>query len=589
MADDDRLPGPDASDSRTAARGDDASGPPGDATGDGRRPAPAVAAGWEDTSRGEGSPPVEDPSRVGGQTPPPWRRVAERPWYRWAILAVVLLGLASSNVTLTILTAAVPFIARDLDTSPAVLSWVVAAPFLFRSVFVPTFGKMGDRVGRRRTWLVGLALTALFSLLCGFAWSAGSLVAFRALAAIATAAVAPTSLAIIAVVFTPQERIKAMGYFAATMAMSPLIGVIAGGFIVEAVGWRWLFYLQFPIGLTAVVMGYLLIGESRSEKEEAFDYRGAMLSVVALSGMILALNQGPEWGWDHPAVLLGTVVGVVGLPLFLWVEMRASAPIVPLHFFGNRRFSASLTAKFFAHFAYMGAFFLVALYLEGVLDYSPSEVALGVSPRAASLAVMGPVAGFLGARFGARVLGASGMGLIVTSMIALGMLQADSSYGMVVPGLILAGFGLGLFNPSAMATVTNSVGNDDLGSASGTTNLIGSIGASFGIAAMYALTNVAAGDVSPAPASAYRFAFLTGAAVCAVGLVAAFFMGGRQGDDDAGDDGDRDHAEPGGGHEDRGGRGAGLDSGEPDPSRGRVPSPTAVGREQPTGPDTAKE
>ncbi len=496
-------------------------------TGDGRGPSAAASGEQGEVSGNDDAPPGDDPSRVGGQTPPPWRRVAERPWYRWAVLAVVLLGLASSNVTLTILTAAVPFIARDLDTTPAVLSWVVAAPFLFRSVFVPTFGKMGDRLGRRRTWLVGLALTALFSLLCGFAWSAGSLVGFRALAAIATAAVAPTSLAVIAVVFAPEERIKAMGYFAATMAMSPLIGVIAGGFIVEAVGWRWLFYLQFPIGLVAVVMGYLLIGESKSEKEESFDYRGATLSVFALSGLILALNQGPEWGWDHPAVVVGTVVGVVGLPLFLWVETRANAPIVPLHFFRNLRYSASLTAKFFAHFAYMGAFFLVALFLEGVLEYSPSEVALGVSPRAASLAVMGPVAGFLGARFGARLMGVSGMALIVGSMIALGLLHADSPYGMVVPGLVLAGFGLGLINPSAMATVTNSVSNDDLGSASGTANLIGSIGASFGIAAMYALTNVAAGDIVPAPASAYRFAFLTGAAICVTGLIAAFFMGGK--------------------------------------------------------------
>jgi EmrB/QacA subfamily drug resistance transporter len=563
VADDDRLPGPDASDARNTHRGDDASRPTGDLTGDGRGLSAPASGEQDDETTGDeaagdgGAPSGTDPSRVGGQTPPPWRRVAQKPWYRWAVLAVVLLGLASSNVTLTILTAAVPFIARDLDTSPAVLSWVVAAPFLFRSVFVPTFGKMGDRLGRRRTWLVGLALTALFSLLCGFAWSAGSLVGFRAAAAIATAAVAPTSLAVIAVVFTPEERIKAMGYFAATMAMSPLIGVIAGGFIVEAVGWRWLFYLQFPIGLTAVVMGYLLIGESKSEKEEVFDYRGATLSVFALSGLILALNQGPEWGWSHPAVFIGTVVGLVGLPLFLWVETRASAPIVPLHFFRNLRYSASLTAKFFAHFAYMGAFFLVALFLEGVLEYSPSEVALGVSPRAASLAVMGPVAGFMGARFGARLMGVSGMALIVGSMIALGLLHADSPYGMVVPGLVLAGFGLGLINPSAMATVTNSVDNDDLGAASGTANLIGSIGASFGIAAMYALTNVAAGDIVPAPASAYRFAFLTGAAICVTGLIAAFFMGGKDVDARADD--------------------------------GRVESPPTAGRTPQTGPDTTKE
>ena len=567
MADDDRISGPPASDPEAPERGEQASAPTGESpTGDGRRPsAPAVehndpegpvadgtvvdgaseAGHTEEAGADDHGVDGEDGGQAAGAggelSLPPWRAIAERSWYRWLVLGAVLAGLASTNVTLTILTAAVPFIAQDLQTSPAVLSWVVAAPFLFRSVFVPTFGKMGDRVGRRKTWLVGFALSTFFSLLCGFAWNGGSLIAFRGLAAVASAAVVPTSLAIIATVFTPAERIKAMGYFAATMAMSPLIGVIAGGFVVEAVGWRWLFFIQFPLGVIAFIACYLVMGESKSGKVEVFDYRGAVLSVVALSGLILALNQGPEWGWDHPTVLVGVVVGVIGMPLFLFVETRASAPILPLHFFRNVRYSASLIAKFFAHFAYMGAFFLVALFLADVLDYTPSEVSLGVSPRAASLAIMGPIAGFVGARFGPRVLGVGGMGMIVASMVALGLLYEGSPYGMVLPGLVLAGFGLGLINPSAMAVVTNSVDNDDLGSASGTANLIGSVGASFGIAAMYAFTNIAAGDVTPAPDTAYQFAFLTGAAICAIGLGAAFFMGGREDDDE--DDVDAGYSE----------------------------------------------
>jgi EmrB/QacA subfamily drug resistance transporter len=540
VADDDRVSGPQTPDRGASTRGNRASAPTGDpSTVDGRRPSrAALRVGRPDESVEPTAPAAGAvAARDDGLTRPPWASVAERSWYRWLVLGAVLAGLAATNVTLTILTAAVPFIAQDLATSPAVLSWVVAAPFLFRSVFVPTFGKMGDRVGRRRTWLVGFALSTIFSLLCGFAWNAGSLITFRALAAVASAAVVPTSLAIIATVFTPSERIKAMGYFAATMALSPLVGVIVGGFVVEALGWRWLFYIQFPLGALAFALCYLVMGESRSGKQEVFDYRGAALSVVALSGLILALNQGPEWGWSHPMVFGGAVVGAVGLPLFLFAETRASAPIVPLHFFRNVRYSASLIAKFFAQFAYMGAFFLVALFLADVLGYSPSEVSLGVSPRAASLAVMGPVAGFMGARFGPRMMGTAGMALIVGSMVALGLLHADSPYGMVLPGLVLAGFGLGLINPSAMATVTNAVDNDDLGSASGTANLIGSIGASFGIAAMYAFTNVAAGAVSPAPAEAYRFAFLTGAGICAIGLGAAFFMGGPEADGDSADTG----------------------------------------------------
>jgi len=457
------------------------------------------------------------------------RGVEQRPSYRWWVLVSVLSGLFATGLTITVLTTAVPEIREDFNVSLAVVSWVVSAPFLFRSVFVPVFGKAGDLLGRRRMWLLGFGVSSVASLLCGFAPNVGSLILFRAVSAIGSAAVIPSALALIAVAFEPEERVKAMGWWSATIAVAPLLGVIVGGFVIEAVGWRWLFFGQFPFSVAALLLGFLVLRESKGEPGQQFDVAGCVLSIVGLGAMLLVFNRGlgGDWSWTGLPLLATATVAVAALVGFVRVELRSSAPILPVSYFKRRRFAGAVSANFFANFAYMGGFFITSVMLADseLFGYRPDQVALGVSPRAASLGVMGPIGGYMAARYGGRRMATIGMALIVASMAALALITDGAPYALILPGLVLSGFGLGLVAPPTAAAVINEAAPEDLAAASGALNMGASMGSSVGIATMSAvLSGVAASTENPG-SGAFAAAFVFAAVMSTFGLIAAWNLG----------------------------------------------------------------
>lgn len=443
--------------------------------------------------------------------------------YRWWVLGTVCAGLFASGLTVTALTTAVPFIRRDFGTSLAAITWVVSAPFLFRSIFVPAFGKVADRAGRRRTWLVGFAVSTFASLACGFAPTVGFLIVFRAIAAIGSAAVVPSSLALIAVVFDPDERVKAFGWWSATAALSPVVGVVVGGLAVEAFGWRWLFFGQFPFAIVALVLGFFVLTESRGERAR-FDYGGTVLSVMGLGSLILVLNRGPvgEWAWASPQTVLCALFSVGCLVGFVMVERRVESPILLVSLFRRRPFAAGVAANFLGNFAYMGGFFITSLMLAepDLFGYDAGEVALAIAPRAAALGIMGPIAGYLAARYGGRRTATLGMVLVGVSMLMLASLDPGSAYWWILPGLVLSGIGLGMVGPPSVAAVTNQAASEDLGAAGAAVNLGASFGSSMGIATMQAVLVATAASASAPGMHAYSMAFLAGGVATAMGVVA---------------------------------------------------------------------
>lgn len=457
------------------------------------------------------------------------RGVHERPSYRWWVLVTVLSGLFATGLTITVLTTAVPFIRADFDAPLGAITWVVSAPFLFRSIFVPAFGKAGDLVGRRRMWLLGFAGSAFASLLCGFAPNVGFLILFRALAAIGSAAVIPSSMALIATAFEPDERVKALGWWSMTIAVSPLLGVILGGFVVADLGWRWLFYLQFPFSLVALLLGVAVLRESHGDRDSGFDVAGCALSIAGLGSLLLVLNRGPvgAWTWGAPISVVTGACAVVLLVAFVLVEKRSPSPILPVQYFSRRRFSAAVSANFFANFAYMGGFFITSLMLAepGIFGYQADQVALAISPRAASLGIMGPIGGYLAARYGGRRMATLGMIAILASMVALAQLEPHAAYLAILPGLVLSGIGLGLVAPPSAATVTNEAAPEDLAAASGALNMGASIGSSIGIAGMQAVLVATAATAANPGMSAYAASFRFGALASAIGIIAAWNLG----------------------------------------------------------------
>jgi EmrB/QacA subfamily drug resistance transporter len=457
------------------------------------------------------------------------RGVEQRPSYRWWVLVSVLSGLFATGLTITVLTTAVPEIRSDFGASLPAVSWVVSAPFLFRSIFVPVFGKAGDLLGRRRMWLLGFAVSSGAALLCGFAPNLGSLILFRAVSAIGSAAVIPSALALIAVAFEPEERVKAMGWWSATIAVAPLLGVIIGGFVIEAFGWRWIFFAQFPFSVAALLLGLLVLHESKGEPGQSFDLTGGLLSIVGLGAMLLVFNRGlaGEWSWVGLPLLATATLSISALVGFVLVELRSPAPILPVNYFKRRRFASAVSANFFANFAYMGGFFITSVMLADteLFGYRPDQVALGVSPRAASLGIMGPIGGYMAARYGGRRMATIGMTLIVASMVALALITDGAPYAYILPGLVLSGFGLGLVAPPTAAAVTNEAAQEDLAAASGALNMGASIGSSVGIATMSAvLSSLAVSSKNPG-SGAFTAAFVFGGVMSAFGLIAAWNLG----------------------------------------------------------------
>src|SRR5688500_7567168 len=269
----------------------------------------------------------------------PWplllrERVAEKmagsPRYPWIVLAVALFGLFSVGFTITILSVSIPRIAAELDSDTSTVTWVVTGPLLAFAVVGPAMGKLGDLYGRRRVYGISMACVSVFAALTAAAWSAGALIAFRTLGAATGAAVGPASIAIINRLFPRERRVQAMGYWSMVGAGGPVVGVVAGGPIVETFGWRWIFIAQVPLTFTGLVLAFLVLPETERRLSTRFDYVVALLLAIGATALLFAINRGPILGWSHPAIVAGFVLAPTSIAVFVLVERRVDSPLLPL-------------------------------------------------------------------------------------------------------------------------------------------------------------------------------------------------------------------------------------------------------------------
>jgi EmrB/QacA subfamily drug resistance transporter len=406
------------------------------------------------------------------------------PRNRWAILAVALYGLFAVNVTVTILAVSIHRIAGEFGTSDATMTWVVTGPMLAFGVIGPLVGKLGDRVGHRRIYLFGLAGAAVMAALSALAWSAGSLIAFRTLGAIEGAATGPASFALISRIFPGHERVRALGWWAMVAAGSPVIGVVVGGPLVEAFGWRALFVGQIPLILAAFVLAFRLFPETPRNRTGRFDIAGAVLLAVGVTPLLYGINEGPRLGWAHPVVLGSFLLGPAALVGFVRQERRAEAPLLPLRYLRRHGFSAAISAQAFLNAAYMGSFILTPLLLQNVLGFSETKTGLVSIARPLAFSLAGPMAGAVVLRLGARRSAALGASGVVAALGWMATLGADSAVPVIVGGLALAGVGMGIAMPPLSASVTVSVDPSDLGIAGAAQQMMIQVGVVFGITVM---------------------------------------------------------------------------------------------------------
>ena len=407
---------------------------------------------------------------------------------KWWTLASVSFALFMIMLDNTVVNVALPAIQRDLGIDVAELEWVVTGYALSFAVLMLTGGKLADMHGRRRIFLIGLAVFTFSSLLCGLAGTAELLTAARVLQGVGAAFMMPATLSIITATFPPKERGAALGIWAGVSAMALAIGPLVGGLITEHIGWNWIFYLNVPVGLAGLVAARLIIRESRdTSHEQRLDLPGLVTSGIALFALVYALIEANSKGWTSPLILGLFAVAAVSGTAFVLLELHQRLPMFDMTLFRNPTFAGANTVALLVSLAMFGVFFFISLYMQNVLGYSAVRAGVAFLPMTVLIILVAPFAGRSSDRLGSRWLMTAGMTLVGCSLLVFAQLQPDSSYFQLLPGMILGGVGMATTMTPMTAAVLSSVPVDKAGVGSGMLNTFRQVGGALGIALMGAI------------------------------------------------------------------------------------------------------
>jgi EmrB/QacA subfamily drug resistance transporter len=391
------------------------------------------------------------------------------PRYKWVVLGIAMAGVVMVGIDTTVVVLALPTILADLHSNLVTIVWVLMAYIFVSTVFLLALGRVADIYGRVRLYNAGFAVFTVGSAFCGFAQSDWQLIAARVVQGIGGALLLVNAFALITEAFPPNERGGALGALSATFGAGGIFGPILGGLLLSVASWRWIFFINVPIGIVATIVGYRVLAElSQPKKGERLDVLGVVVftfSLLALlAGILLIVNV----GIGSPVVLGLFAAFALGLAAFLYWEGRAAYPALDPVLFRSRVFDFSVLAAALQSLAIFSLQFLVVFYLQAVRGYSPLTAALLLLPFPVALSLVGPFAGRLSDRIGARAPATVGLLVQVASLEWLATIGQNASYTFVAIGLGLAGLGAGLFfSPNTSAALTASP-RDRLGVASAT-------------------------------------------------------------------------------------------------------------------------
>jgi EmrB/QacA subfamily drug resistance transporter len=392
---------------------------------------------------------------------------------RWWILAGASTGLFILMLDSTTLPLALASIRAELGASSSGLQWVQNSYLLTMAALVVTLGRVGDMVGRKRTFQLGMLAFGAGSVICATAGSVAQLIGGRVVQGAGGAALLALSLAIVNLAFPPEERPRAVGIWAAVSAIALAVGPLVGGAAVELVSWRLIFWLAVPIAALALAMMAVAAPESRDETAgQRIDVPGFVTITLGLTAVVLALVQGKQWGWDSAATL-GVLTGGLALLAAFWrVEHRVREPIVDFRLFRSGPYFGASAAAFALVGSLWTLLFFLPQYIELVLDHSTLVSGLLVLPMTAPMVAISPFAGRLGARVGARLLMTAGMTCATLGVLVVTRVDGDSGYALLLPGLLLFGVAMGLVFATMSAAAMAALPSEKAGVASGALAMI---------------------------------------------------------------------------------------------------------------------
>ena len=467
-----------------------------------------------------------DEPRVAGPDQPAVRR---RHVPVWVAIVAASLPMFMATLDNLVMTSALPVIQADLGSSVGQLSWFMNAYTLTFATFMLPAATLGDRLGRRRMMLAGVAVFTLASIASALSTSSEALIAARAVQGLGAAAIMPLSLTLLAAAVPPAMRAAAIGIWGGVSGLGVALGPVIGGAVVEGVSWQAIFWLNVPVALVAVPLLLIAIPESKGAWQK-LDPFGVLLLGGAVFLGIWGIVHGNDDGWSDPRVLGPLVLSGLLLPAYvLWARGRAHA-VLPLRLFAARKFTVANVIFLMFTLGMFGTVFLLAQYLQVVQGYSPLEAGLRTLPWTAAPMVVAPIAGALVGRLGYRALLFTGLVLQTVSLVWFAVITENgSSYSAFLVPLVLAGVGMGLVFAPGASMVLDGLPDSDFAIASSANSTIREFGVALGIAVLVAVFLGNGGEITPTGYDgAIGPALLTGAAAVAVAAVASLFAPGRK-------------------------------------------------------------
>jgi EmrB/QacA subfamily drug resistance transporter len=443
-----------------------------------------------------------------------------------ALIGATVLASGATSYNASVVYVAVPAITRHFHASVIAIQWTLTSYLLAVAALLLVAGALADRLGRRRVLVIGLSVMFAASILCASASSIGVLIAGRAILGVGAALVTPTSLALVNGTLRRADRARGIGIWAALETLASTVGPYAGGWLVDHQSWRWIFLLNLPFILLALII-VQRVPESIRDRRRSPDPVGAPLAILGLGGIIYALTEGPDAGWSAPRILIAFVVGVAALLALVPAERRRREPMLKLSLFSSRPFNAINITTVLIYGVLAAATYLITVTLELKLGYSAAQAGAALIPTTAVVFVLSPVSGALVSRVSARWLMTGGIVLIGGSQLWLAYVHHGSHYlSAILPPLLLRGVGLGLMVTPLTAAVLAAVGDVDLGEGSAINDAAARVGGLVAVALVPALIGVGAGStLAGVLTHGYRHAMFALGGLCLAGAFVAFLSG----------------------------------------------------------------
>ncbi|MFI7138812.1 MFS transporter [Streptomyces massasporeus] len=456
------------------------------------------------------------------------QRTARRGGAAWALVITSVAGFMAALDNLVV-TTALPSIREDLGGGLHDLEWTVSAYTLTFAVLLMFGAALGDRFGRRRLFIAGLAVFTGASAAAAMAPGIDPLIAARAIQGVGAAVMMPLTLTLLTAAVPVAKRGMAYGIWGAVNGLAVASGPLVGGTLTEHISWQWIFWLNVPLGLALLPLARLRLAESHGTGAP-LDVPGTLLASGGLFGIVYGLVRGPADGWTGSLVLTGLFAGSALLAGFILYSTRAKNPMLPMRLFRSRAFAGINAASLLMFLGMFGSIFLLSQYMQGVLGYSPTEAGLRMLPWTGMPMLVAPIAGTLADRIGGRPVVATGLFLQALGLGYMAVVATtDASYGSQLPALIVSGIGMALYFAPASHLVMSSVRPSEQGIASGANNALREVGGALGIAVMASIFAARGGyETGQTFVDGMRPALVTGSAVVALAGIAALLIPTRR-------------------------------------------------------------